>query len=1051
MTIVLGENGPFLQQPLSNYPVAVPPPGPPVTGPGVGETFSAGFFLESAPAAVLRGVRFKRAAEELGGLPPDPGYNLATDPRLQGNLALQEMLLGSDSFEETSLRLMEIRSLQESQQTIDAAGGLGTFAAVAGSLVNWDVLIPISKIGAATRLMGAGKIAGYSLALSVPQEAVISQNTPTRTNAESLMAIGMITAAGGILGLAKKPTIRAGQTADLGTGAKANVDETQVGAKAYEMDAPRSTGVGAEEVENASFRKSYAEQLREEGLKETGTGLEKVFEPMFPVMRMLGAGSVLAREVVGELVDLGGLIKAKNVPNADRAAEATRASVETEHRAKWLYPLVQGIRLQDRAYLRYLGAKPTGGFGDFITANRGVPGKLSQKQFRTEVGKALARGDMHDIPEVAAAAKMWRRQVYKPMQDAAVESGVFARPLEKEMEKLQKMAEKLKGSGKPPSKAQQAEAIQIKAEMDTLQSRIDKLQSEGPSFNNGASYFPRVYKVADIMGRRSEFENILFRWLKTTFDEGTAPADNVLRKQAQEISETIVNGKPYMEIGKDDLIQPAGALRERTLDIPDDLIEDFLERDVEVVSRYVQQSVTRDIELTRRFGDVSMKEQLDAIADEYDELIAKAGGKRLLDLVDEKLARMKDLRALRDRYRGTYGVPQDPMRLVSRAARMAKTFNVLTMMGGATISSIPDISRVVMTEGFQRAYGTAAAHLWGEHRKTLRSMSRKEANRAGVALDMVLGLRALQMADISDVMGRRSQLESALFQGANMMFLANGLNLWNTAMKEWAATAISDRVLEAAGQLARGKASKISETKLARSGIDADMAARIQAMAKTHGETIDGVRMPNTSAWTDLGAAKAFREAISQDVERTILTPGAGDRALWTSTEFGSLVAQFQSFGQATIPRTIISGLQEHEISMLQGVLLAVALGGAVEESKRWLRGDDSPRTSGEIVVNAVDRSGVTGMVMNINSVVDNVSNGQVSLQALAGQTPRGAGVDLEPLIGPTGSNLELIGNLTADLLRGDLDAGTMGTARRLIPGQNLPQVQATERLLGEP
>ena len=52
-----------------------------------------------------------------------------------------------------------------------------------------------------------------------------------------------------------------------------------------------------------------------------------------------------------------------------------------------------------------------------------------------------------------------------------------------------------------------------------------------------------------------------------------------------------------------------------------------------------------------------------------------------------------------------------------------------------------------------------------------------------------------------------------------------------------------------------------------------------------HAKQEDGEWLPETDLWTDTTARLSFRNALNQTVERTIITPGAGDRALWTSTE----------------------------------------------------------------------------------------------------------------------------------------------------------------------
>ena len=62
---------------------------------------------------------------------------------------------------------------------------------------------------------------------------------------------------------------------------------------------------------------------------------------------------------------------------------------------------------------------------------------------------------------------------------------------------------------------------------------------------------------------------------------------------------------------------------------------------------------------------------------------------------------------------------------------------------------------------------------------------------------------------------------------------------------------------------------------------------------------------PNTDFWTNAIAVRKFRNALNQNVDRIIITPGFGDRALWTSTELGSLITQFKGYAQGAMVRLL--------------------------------------------------------------------------------------------------------------------------------------------------
>ena len=135
-----------------------------------------------------------------------------------------------------------------------------------------------------------------------------------------------------------------------------------------------------------------------------------------------------------------------------------------------------------------------------------------------------------------------------------------------------------------------------------------------------------------------------------------------------------------------------GPLRSRVFQIDDDLIEDFLENDIEVLgSRYIQQTAA-DIELQKRFGSVTMDEQIREINGVYDRARKPLGDneKELMRLEKERTQVITDIAGMRDRIRGVYGFQED--NVWTRIGRSARDLNYLRLLGGVTVSSLPDIA-----------------------------------------------------------------------------------------------------------------------------------------------------------------------------------------------------------------------------------------------------------------------------------------------------------------------------------------------------------------------
>ncbi len=60
-----------------------------------------------------------------------------------------------------------------------------------------------------------------------------------------------------------------------------------------------------------------------------------------------------------------------------------------------------------------------------------------------------------------------------------------------------------------------------------------------------------------------------------------------------------------------------GPLRQRKFTIDDELIEDFLENDIEVLGMRYYQQTAPDIELKKKFGSVNLETELKEIQDDF--------------------------------------------------------------------------------------------------------------------------------------------------------------------------------------------------------------------------------------------------------------------------------------------------------------------------------------------------------------------------------------------------------------------------------------------------
>ncbi|MBF0246814.1 MAG: hypothetical protein HQL36_01880 [Alphaproteobacteria bacterium] len=356
-----------------------------------------------------------------------------------------------------------------------------------------------------------------------------------------------------------------------------------------------------------------------------------------------------------------------------------------------------------------------------------------------------------------------------------------------------------------------------------------------------------------------------------------------------------------------------------------------------------------------------------------------------------------------------------------------------------TTSAIPDLGRPVMVNGLRRVWGSGLVPLVTNFRAV--RMAGREVKLAGTALDMVLDSRAMSLADVGDDFGRHSKFERGIKALSDRYGLVSIMAPWNAALKQWAGTVSSTRILEEATSWRAGTIKGANKEYLAMLGIDASRADKIAAMFDEFGERHGEVWIANTERWTDRDALRSFRAALAKDVDRTIVTPGVGDRPLWMSKEWGKTVGQFKSFVVASAQRVLLSGLQQRDMATLNGAMLMVGLGMGVTAYKNWEAGREQPEDLGEWIANGVDRSGLTGWFFDVNNIAEKATRGAVGLSALTGNGPMSRYANRNTagaIVGPTAGAAKDMFSVTGALATGDWWESDVHALRRLLPYQNL-------------
>jgi len=829
------------------------------------------------------------------------------------------------------------------------------------------------------------------------------------------------------------------------------------------------------------------------------------------------------QNIIENLVGSGGLIRMKN-----KAGIASAVPVETAIQVRWNKPLVDALRgIQDDWRELRMGKPDIRGDGSAVVFNVKTYAKdwwedtqqLSYEAFRRRVGEAARNGDKDLItdaatPLVEKSAKRYR-QVVDEVAEQAKETNLFRDTHQKALAALEESREmNLKGfekqkkifdrenqkagafqhsntdAGKATyaearAKADAAEAKMREYERDlpNLEARIatsikkyDELMTNGLQVRTGQSYRTRMWMIDKLLGDEENAKKTFVSWLVQRMPLADA------RKAADHIFSTLTKAEPVYTRGDiDDIFKsvsgPAGA-HARTFDIPDELVKDYLETDIEVLLRHHVKDMGAKIEMQRRFGSTDLMEEVGQVSDEArvmmkqvqeqaqaEALLAQtpedaaafmARAQQRVDAIQKEMeSAVEDIQAMRDRVYGTYGAAADPHTWDNRLIRVAKQFANMTLLGLSGVSAILDLVRPVMTEGLEAAYGAGFKSLVSGSRKEILKMALEDLRFSGDGAELILNLRAASLSDMGDITMHRTSFERGMNKANSWYFVLNGLNQINQLDKHWASLIIQGnmnmKIIE------RGLVGKAmpdwARARLAGVGIgDVEMKVIAEQLMQ-HGVQYKSLRLANLNKWTDPEAARLYASALAQMTVRTVPTPGLGDTPNFMSKPVTSMLMQYKSFAVGQLIRTLYSGLQEGSPQFWYGAAAMVGGGIVLNEIRAQLfQGTTtSKKPITTIIADGVERSSVLGYFADANRAVESLSGHRLGLRPeviLNGSNwhpgepkwKRGEGGKIfDQFAGPVGGQGRNALSVLYDFATLHPTAATWNNARRLVPGQNLP------------
>ena len=539
------------------------------------------------------------------------------------------------------------------------------------------------------------------------------------------------------------------------------------------------------------------------------------------------------------------------------------------------------------------------------------------------------------------------------------------------------------------------------------------------------------------LNERLKEEQVAFR---STFEEINDIADYT-DKVVDSILANLKKEK-YGNTYSDFTVAERGPLKRRALDFLEyDEIADFLNNDATEVVRNYARIMSTDIELAKAFdNDLTLQNSLDDIADEYSRATKEAKTpEERIKINKEKSRVIADVEAIRDILRGNYGNPEDPDSIITRTFQSARKLNFLQKMGGVVISSMADIANPITIHGFKRwapALQSLITNIQGI------KLNVAEAKLAGNIIEKTTLGRMSSMAEIGDPFhSGRSSFERLLDNGVKLMSKVNLMPLWNDANKSFSGVISQQRIINESINWSKQAIKQNDRTYLSFLGIGEDEAKIINEQINKFGYKDGNLWVANTKNWDDAEAVFNFRNALNTDIERTIVSLGAGDVPLFMNTEVGKTIGQFKSFAFACTQQVLIARLQQKDMAALSGFISAISLGMLTYYLKTIGAGRELSQDPNKWIIEGIDRSGYLGILMEVNNISEKVTGGKVGVNALIdGEVmSRYASRNItSTLIGPTAGQVSDATSISAAIFKGEITEADVKDFRQFLPYQNL-------------
>ena len=509
-------------------------------------------------------------------------------------------------------------------------------------------------------------------------------------------------------------------------------------------------------------------------------------------------------------------------------------------------------------------------------------------------------------------------------------------------------------------------------------------------------------------------------------------------------------------------------------------VADFIEKNSVSVMRQYMQKFGPTFEATRLYkGERNgFKEKYEA----FDDVINKYG-KEFDDNPNKQFKKMKnhrsDLEELENVVLNRIPEGYHVGSASNRSIRAGMNLATITMMGSAALASLADPAKVILARGFRQTFGRYVGTWMSDiSEKNMLNTGNKFLTRVtGEGMEVISGAGMSRMQEVGSGIGEINNRKLGgvgdkvfewLDKTAGKFYNINLLNHWTAKNKRLVMPMAVDRIIRVGAILNNQyKGSNIplkyfkqdKDILLSNGLTEDDLKGIHKAWQRVGGDTRargKEIFYDNSEAWAELQPRlfRKYTSAIRADILFTIITPTEADKPLLSHGIFkGSrwsqgmkdrqhnvfkLPVQFMSWAFGANNKIVISGLQGRHQGYFSGMMSMFAMGMLSDyiRNPEWWK----YKSTDEKIIKAVEYSGLTSYLLDINNFAEVISNNGIGIRPLFGNE--------NPFTGKTRDQISEVGgplgSMLADvyaMVGGDDDLeqrDKVRMLRRLIPFNNV-------------